>query len=381
MNSENVKDILTRYHADHCTEAERHLVESWILHGNTDPLDFSDAQLLEDLLDIRLHLERDFQAEKTTKIYPVRKWLRYTAILVFILSTGLWLFRNQWLNQERADTKDQIADIAPGGNKAILMLADGRTINLSEAQAGIVVGDGITYADGSTLLSGEDAPSQIQQLTTPKGGTYQVTLPEGTKVWLNSASTLTYPNRFADDERVVEIAGEAYFEVAKNHQKPFKVISKDQQLTVLGTAFNISAYSDETEVKTTLVEGSVRVTSAASYPDAVLTVGQQSILSSAGITVDDVEVAPFIGWKDGYFLFNGTELRDAMKQLSRWYDVDVVYEGNIPKTPFFGKISRNDTLAEVLEILKEGKVNFRIEKQADTNRLIVMPDDNESIFY
>lgn len=374
MNSDNVKDILIRYRTDKCTEAERQLVESWILHGDTDPMDLSDAQLLEDLLAIRLRLERDLRAGKTTNIYRIRKWLPYAAAIIFILSAGLWLFRGQWTSHKQPSTGDQIADVAPGGNKATLTLADGRAINLSKEQSGIVVGDGVTYADGSALLN-EDAPSPTQQLTTPKGGTYQVTLSDGTRVWLNSASTLTYPARFADEERLVEIAGEGYFEVARNHKSPFKVTSKDQTLTVLGTAFNISAYSDETNIKTTLVEGSVRVASASavSYPDAILTPGQQSTLSSAGITVEDIDVATFIGWKDGYFLFNGTELHDAMKQLSRWYDVEVVYEGNIPKTPFFGKISRDDTLAEVLEILKEGNVNFRIERQAGGHRLVVMP--------
>lgn len=374
MNGENVKDILTRYRTDQCTEAERQLVESWILHGDTDPMDLSDAQLLEDLWAIRLRLERDLRAGKTTNIYRIRKWLPYAAAIIFILSAGLWLFRDQRTSHKQPSTGDQITDIAPGGNKATLTLADGRAINLSKEQSGIVVGDGVTYADGSALLN-EDAPSSAQQLTTPKGGTYQVTLSDGTRVWLNSASTLTYPTRFTDEERLVEIVGEAYFEVARNHKSPFKVISKDQKLTVLGTAFNISAYNDETSVKTTLVDGSVRVASASavSYPDVILATGQQSNLSKAGITVDEVDVAAFVGWKDGYFLFNGTELRDAMKQLSRWYDAEVVYEGTIPRTPFYGKISRGDTLAEVLAILKEGKVNFRIEKQNAINQLIVMP--------
>lgn len=373
MNREDVKDILTRYRTDTCTEAERQLVERWIVHGSADPLNLSDDQLLEDLLAIRLRLERDLRAKKTTKHYRILKWVPYAAAIVFILSVGFWLFRDQWTSYKQPSTVDQIADVAPGGNKATLTLADGRAINLSKEQSGIVVGDGVTYADGSALLN-EDARSQFQQLTTPKGGTYRVTLSDGTRVWLNSATTLTYPVRFTN-ERIVKIAGEAYFEVARNHKSPFKVISKDQTLTVLGTAFNISAYSDENEVKTTVVEGSVRVApaSTASYPNAILTPGQQSNLSKIGITVDDVDVAAFIGWKEGFFIFNGTELRNAMKQLSRWYDVEVVYEGTIPRTPFYGKISRGDTLAEVLAILKEGKVNFRIEKKNAINRLIVMP--------
>jgi transmembrane sensor len=378
MDKQAVKDLLVRYRAGNCTKAEQHLVESWIVYHAADPLDLSDAQLLEDLLDIRLRLERDLQARETTKAYTMRKWLPYAAAIALLLSVGIWLSNDRWLiRHQQPAAETQIVDIAPGGNRATLTLEDGRTIALSPEQEGIIVGKEIAYSDGTAVLDAAENATQggptWLQLATPKGGTYQITLSDGTRVWLNSASTLTYPNRFMGAERIVEISGEAYFEVTKNPNKPFKVISKDQELAVLGTAFNILAYGDETVVKTTLVEGSVRVTSNTHHSATILTPGQQSTVSGTGIEVNEVNVAACVGWKEGYFIFNGTELFDAMKQLSRWYDVEVVYEGPFPPTPFYGKISMGDTLAEVLAILKEGKVNFRIEKREGINRLIVIP--------
>jgi len=379
MNREDVKDILTRYRTDTCTEAERQLVERWIVHGSADPLDLSDDQLLEDLLAIRLRLERDFRAEKATMTYRFRRWLPYVAAIVFLLSAGLWLFRDQWTGSKQPSTESQLVDIAPGGNRATLTLADGRTVNLSVAQKGIVIGDGVTYLDGSKLVENGNmkTASTFNSITTPKGGTYQIKLADGTTVWLNSASTLKYPSHFDKKERVVELQGEAYFDVRSIHSTPtpFRVITPGHAVEVLGTQFNISAYAEDVETKTTLVAGRVRVQTVGRTTNhtAVLQPGQQSTVSESGVAVNDVDVSPFIGWKDGFFIFKGTELREAMKQIGRWYNVEVIYEGFISPTPFYGKISREDTLAEVLAILKEGNINFRIEQQATSNRLVVMP--------
>ena len=398
MDKQTAITILNRYRMGSCTEEERQLVEHWVLHGAADPLDLSDAQLLEDLLDIRVRLERDLRAETPIRKLSFRKWLPYAAaFLVMTFSVVLYYFSGQ--SDRQSETVNlTVNDIEPGRNRATLTLADGRTIDLSAEQSEIIVGDnGIMYSNGTILEQGsrdEQARLAIYdlQLPTPKGGTYQVTLPDGTKVWLNSASTLTYPNRFAGDERIVELDGEAYFEVSgqwvvtgneRRVKIPFLVKTSDQIVEVLGTQFNISAYADEDKTLTTLVEGSVKVTLAASslthsitqspnHPH-ILKPGTQSIVQNGHTTINEVDVSTFIGWKEGYFVFDGTELRDAMKQLSRWYDVEVIYEGIIPRTPFYGRISRGDSLAQVLEIFKEGKVNFRIEKHDAVNRLIVMP--------
>lgn len=380
--------MLARYRAGQCTENERQLIEHWIVYEAADSLDLSDAQLLEDLLDIRLRLERNLREETPVRKVGLRRWLPYVAAILVMGAIGTWALWDSQTSDPKTDQLGLLADIQPGGNRAMLTLADGRTINLNAAQNGIVVNDRLTYIDGTAILD-EGLPPDIASLmsiATPKGGTYQITLPDGSKVWLNSDSKLTYPSQFDQDERVVELEGEAYFEVSKTLQKlPFLVKTRDQTVEVLGTQFNISAYRDEPEVRTTLVEGSVKVAlvnNGRGEPNSrplepshatILKPGQQSIVNNEKATVNEVDVSAFIGWKDGFFIFNGTELRDAMKQLSRWYDVDIIYEGTFPHTPFYGKISREDSLAEVLTILKEGKVNFRIEKQGETNRLIVMP--------
>lgn len=393
MNKQNVIDILARYRSNSCTEEERQLIENWIVHGAADSLDLSDNELLEDLLDIRLRLEYDLSKETSVRTLGFQRWFLYVAAMLVMGAIGTWALWNiQKVNQKTEIISLKPEDIQPGGNRATLTLADGHTIDLSGAQREIFVGDEITYADGSAVLSpgsgvrnpntatskshGPTSDASLLTLSTPKGGTYQVTLSDGSKVWLNSASKLTYPSRFSGKKRIVELDGEAYFEVSKRSKtaSPFLVKSHNQTVEVLGTQFNISAYIDEPEVKTTLVEGSVKVAlinKTSAYP-TILKPGQQSIVVMDKTTVNNVDVSSFVGWKEGYFIFNGTELREAMKQLSRWYDLEIAYEGSIPRTPFYGKISRNDTLAEVLTILKEGKVKFRIEKHGTTNRLIVM---------
>lgn len=394
MDKQSAINILARYREGNCTEEERRLVEGWLLHGAADSLDLTDVQLLEDLLDIRLRLERDLREETPIRNMGLRRWLPYVAAILIMGIVGTWMLWDSQTIDQKTENASLLEDVQPGGNRALLTLADGRTVDLSTAQSGIVVGDVLTYLDGTTILGeglASDAPI-LMSISTPKGGTYQITLPDGSTVWLNSASKLTYPSQFDQDERIVELEGEAYFEVSKmlkprisksrksnnstSKQLPFLVKTRNQTVEVLGTEFNISAYHDEPEVTTTLVEGSVKVAlsrRSESAPSTILKPGQQSIVGSEDARVSEVDVSAFVGWKEGYFIFNGTELHDAMRQLSRWYDVEVIYEGVIPHTPFYGKISRDDTLAEVLTILKEGKVNFRIEKQGTSNRLIVIP--------
>lgn len=388
MDKQNVINILARYRDGNCTEEERQLVENWVLHGVANSPDLTDTQLLEDLLDIRLRLERDLRDETPVRKFDVRKWIPYVAAMLVLGIIGTWVFWDGHTDVQKTERVSVLDDIQPGSNRAVLTLANGRTINLSAAQSGIIVNNELTYLDGTAILDETltSGASSLMAIATPKGGTYQITLPDGTKVWLNSASKLTYPSQFDTYERVVELEGEAYFEVSKSSKKlPFLVNTKDQIVEVLGTQFNISAYGDEPAVKTTLVEGSVKVALVKNVRDkskarlsksasaTILKPGQQSIVNNGYATINEVDVSAFIGWKEGYFIFNGTELRDAMKQLGRWYDVEIIYDGIIPHTPFFGKISRDDTLAEVLAILKEGEVNFSMKKQGTTNRLIIRP--------
>ncbi|WP_257666475.1 FecR family protein [Parapedobacter tibetensis] len=337
------------------------------------------GQLKERML---IHVLEAIDAKPQRKINTRRmNWLPYAAAVIFALAVGIF-FLDRGANKEQGLA--QAADIASGGNKATLTLADGRTIDLSEGQSGIVVGDGITYGDGSAVLSPETGgrrPKTGQDenqlpmadfsrltLTTPKGGTYQITLSDGTKVWLNAASTLKYPSRFTGNERVVELDGEGYFSVMKDERRPFRVKSDGQEVKVLGTEFNISAYPDENETKTTLVEGSVQVVLTTGHrPPTTIKPSQQSKLENGNISVDDVDIDPYVAWKSGMFHFKHTPLADMMYQIERWYDVDVIYKSRIPQETFSGRMRRNVSLLTVLDLLKASEISFYIEG----NKLII----------
>src|SRR5690606_18203557 len=200
------------------------------------------------------------------------------------------------------------------------------------------------------------------ELSTPKGGTYQIVLPDGTKVWLNAASTLKYPSRFDGGERVIELSGEAYFAVAKDVKKPFKVVSNGQEIQVLGTEFNISAYVDEAEMKTTLVAGAVQIFNRQSSIVNRLEPGEQSIIRGAFTDIQKVETERYTAWKNGYFYFKQTPFAEIMRQLARWYDIDVIYKGSIPKETFSGVMDRNLTLNDVLKLLNVFSVQVQIEE-------------------
>ncbi len=204
-------------------------------------------------------------------------------------------------------------------------------------------------------------------MSTPRGGQYSLILPDGSKVWLNAISSIRYPTAFKNSERNVEITGEAYFEVAKDPLHPFKVsvrsaLSKENtEVEVLGTHFNINAYSDEPLTNTTLLEGSVKVTRAAG--SVMIKPGQQAQISNDGIInlVPDVNIAEVMAWKDGHFIFRDTDLKTIMRQIMRWYDVEVKYEGNVPPRYFTADISRNKTLSGVLKILELSNIHFKLE--------------------
>ena len=208
-------------------------------------------------------------------------------------------------------------------------------------------------------------------ITTPKGGQYQVTLMDGTRVWLNAASSLHYPTVFKGSERSVQLTGEAYFEVAKNSKMPFRVTSNGQVTEVLGTHFNINSYPDEQGTTTTLLEGSVRILNAKSDAAILLKPGQQSGSDASGkIKVANVNPEQFVAWKDGKFIFTNANIESIMRQVSRWYNVEIEYKGDASKEKFGGRTSRFTNVAELLEILElTDHVQFEIEGR----RIIVMP--------
>lgn len=302
-----------------------------------------------------------------------RLWYRFAAAaaILVVLSTGIYLISTN----KKQEINDVLVkeDVKPGGNRALLTLADGTTIVIDDAldgklaeQSGVVI---TKTKDGQLVYQFKDADksnkvqgAQFNTISTPKGGQYQVNLPDGTQVWLNAATSLKFPVTFANlKERKVELNGEAYFEVKKDKHKPFKVASDRQEVEVLGTHFNINTYKNEFSSKTTLLEGSVQL-HAAKVEDLKLKPGEQSVLNDKGINVNSVNTEDVVAWKNGNFQFNDENLASIMRQLERWYDVSVDYS-TVPDTRYNGGISKNVNLSKVLSMLEvTGNLKFKIEK-------------------
>jgi len=261
-------------------------------------------------------------------------------------------------------------DVLPGGNKAVLTLANGKKIILDNANTGVLAKQGSTdidkTKDGQIIYKAFNHGQNDQNITlntvsTPRGGQYQVVLSDGSKVWLNAASSLRFPAVFKGKTREVEITGEAYFEVAKNAAMPFLVKTGRSVVEVLGTHFNIMAYNNESFIKTTLLEGAVKVRSGNSIH--FLKPGQQALLNAQGQTkiIEDVDVDDETAWKNGLFQFKDAGIETVMRQAERWYNVTISYEGKIPVKQFTGRISRDVKVSELLNMLKYFGVNFRID--------------------
>ena len=299
-----------------------------------------------------------------------RRILQYSAIAAAVLLcvAMAWLFIPSSTHSVAVSAGKVDHDIRPGGNKAILTLADGRRIELDSARNGQIAHQGsaaISKDNGMISVSpgpgaGIDAGSAL--VSTPRGGQYLVVLPDGSKVWLNASSSLKFPTVFTGRERRVVLTGEGYFEIAKNASIPFHVSVNDMDIRVLGTSFDAMAYSDEATINTTLLQGSVEV----SQGNLVrrLSPGQQSMLNSAGhqISVGQADLQKTIAWKNGLFEFDHTDLQAIMRQLTRWYDIEVIYKIRPENTPLGGSISKNLNLMEVLELLEANGINhFKIE--------------------
>ncbi|HEY0669831.1 MAG TPA: FecR domain-containing protein, partial [Sphingobacteriaceae bacterium] len=370
MELQEFNELFKKYEAGTLSEDERRLLEKWYNHYSTESkVQVDHSELEERLKSIAGKIPVRYQAAKIRRMYYR---IAAAASVLIILTASAWWFYHRDIPQSQIVKND----IAPGSNKAVLTLADGRTIDLSESQRGIVVNDeNINYQDGSNLTvvsndlkgGGENA---LLKLTTPLGGTYQITLSDGTKVWLNAASTLKYPANFTEQVRKVEISGEAYFEVMPDANKPFKVFSKGQSIEVLGTVFNVQVYADEPEVKTTLVEGSVQVVNRISKSVRKLKPGEQSLVLNSNTDIARVDVSEYTAWKDGLFRYNNQPLEDIMRNMSRWYRVKVVYENeSLKHERFVGMVSRYSNISAALTVLEEvGGARFSVEGNTVTVR-------------
>ncbi|NRF39638.1 FecR family protein [Pedobacter foliorum] len=308
-------------------------------------------------------------------------WMAAAAILLMMLAAGLIFFKSEHLQSIKAITAFKKQDILPGGNKAILTLPNGErvvltdsTINQLANQNGgsiIKAANGILIYKANALAgNSETGEATFSTISTPRGGQYQIVLPDGTHVWLNAASSLKFPAAFKGKKRLVELNGEAYFEVAKNKEMPFIVHTENQEVEVLGTHFNINSYADEASTKTTLLEGSVKVTAQGNQK--VLTPGDQAQINknTREIKVMPVSLEEAVAWKNGYFVFNDEKLESIMHRVSRWYDVDYEFEGKQGNLSFLGVIERTKNISSLLKVLEStGNVHFKIEGR----KIIVMP--------
>jgi len=338
--------------------------------------DYDNAQEIDNQLKIqqkifsKIERTRQGQVKKLTSKYW---WSAAAAVLLFV-SAALFVFKshhNPEINTNEVLTHT-LKQIVPGGNKATLTLANGSTINLNQVSDGIIARNGklgiiekkdgqLMYTVGNGLTEKNDRLS-FNTINVPRGGQYQVILPDGTDVWLNSESSLRYPIKFEGIERHVELKGEAYFEVAKNKNMPFIVNANNVNITVLGTHFNVMAYGDESSVKTTLLEGSVMLKSH--NKQKTLVPGQQATAANGDgkIKVSYVNTADAISWKNGYFAFRDENLVSIMKKVARWYDVDVEYQDDVSQVVFGGSISRAKDIEELLNNIQlTGSAHFKIE--------------------
>jgi len=402
---ENSKDIKRyRYLASkwfNNTISEDELIEfnDWYNSNLDTPLDIPYSfAASEPELEARMFkkLNDKFEPEVTTedhegKIYGRLKirWatrIAAAASIIIAVAAGLWLYNARTINPQ-SRTLSQSNDIAPGKNTATLTFSSGKTIQLSDKKKGIFINASyLKYNDGSAV--GSAASPEIAAMgvaegspitaTTPKGGTYQVVLPDGTEVWLNADSKLIFPSKFTGNNRVVTLTGEAYFEVAKNKSKPFIVNTGDSRIEVLGTHFNIMAYKDEADNLVTLLEGAVKVNSGTSK--ILLKPGQQAEVSrknpSSMVLNNEIDVEQVVAWKNGYFMFANEPVESIMRKISRWYNVDIVYQDNLQDKALWGTVSRFKNVSEVLKRLElTGVVHFKIDNlnaNGKERRIIVM---------
>lgn len=389
---ERISFLLDRYIHNTCSAKELHelfqLLEDQqnneLLHQelkelwqNTGPGQYhTDAQWDQ--------LYQSMMREIPEEIRPTSK--KSFTRLAAAASLLLFIFAGTFFYYQQKDSLSAVSapiavnsELAPGSNKAILTLSNGTKVALDDAVNGKVSGQAgiqITKTASGQLIyhvqnNSVSSKLSFNTIETPRGGQYRLILSDGTKVWLNANSSLKYPISFSKTERLMELKGEAYFEVTKNKKAPFKVISNNQVIEVLGTHFNINGYEDEPYIKTTLIEGAVRVSERANQAYVVLKPGEQSRFHANRFEVKNVDTESAVAWKNGYFTFDKSTLESIMRQISRWYDVEVNYQDKKVKEQIFsGNISRFENASQVLAILElTGLVHFKVEGRRITAML------------
>lgn len=375
---EKKEDLIKKYRLGTCSEEERAWVESWHLE---ELKQYESSLSTEELEAINQRLFENIQSKKYPFNHSKQKhYLKYAAL--FILALPLIYFFIFHYNRNKIEPNYQkvVTEIKPKENNALLELADGRIVSLNKNYKGNIAAEGpinavqsekglLEYDINEKNLTASNA--SYNKISTPKGGTYAVLLTDGTKVWLNASSSLKFPLVFSTNERVIEISGEAYIEVASVANKPFFVKSGDQTIQVLGTKFNVEAYPEDRFIKTTLLQGKVKIKNK--FQQTLLKPGEQTIADKEQPTElikKQVDIEEAIAWKNDVFMFSNEPIESIMKKIARWYDVEVVYNGNIKGKRFAGDISRMSNVEDVLKIMElTGTIQFKVEGR----RIIVTP--------
>lgn len=356
------------------------LVKSYIIQLLENPRETADVP--DETMRSILQAIFEANSARTATVKPGYAYRRYgwwaaAAVILFLLAIGTQ--RQMQPSPKQAAGEEHVKnDVMPGGNKAVLTLSDGSAIELDSAGSQVIrQGNMAIHQQGGQLqynVQGREAAVSYNTLSTPRGGQFQVRLPDGSQVWLNAASSIKYPTAFTGKERRVEVTGEAYFEIAANSKMPFKASVNNQvEIQVLGTHFNINAYINQNHISTTLLKGSVKVLKG--KESALLLPGEQAAVASNSpatrqILVRTVDVEKVMAWKNGLFDFEDAGLEEVMQQLERWYDIEVIYEKGVPDLYFAGKMSKDLNLSEILGGLQKAGVHFRLEQG---RKLIVMP--------
>ncbi len=366
MKGISKKDLLERYSSGQCSEEEALWVEKWYIQQENDlPLPVSRREFHEDIKEVYAKL---YQPERQIKRrYPIKV---AAALIGIFLAIGIFIY----FQKQEVTTANSILvqDISPSLNRATLLLSDGSMVSLDELNVGDVFQDEYTWISKSEngqieYLYSNDEPAIdfFNEMHTAEGAQYLVILADGSKVWLNAASKLRYPIQFDENKRVVELTGEAYFEVAKQ-TTPFYVKTDQQEIKVLGTSFNVKAYENEDNIKTTLLEGSVKIISMPFYNkrpagELLLRPGDQAIIGqNEEGKVLTVNPSQSIAWRNGLFSFQGEDLKSVMREFSRWYGVEVKFEGEVPDTKLWGQVYRNVNASQALKVLEYFGLSFKI---------------------
>jgi transmembrane sensor len=366
MKSIEAKELLRKYTEGTCNEEEKYVFEQWFNSLNREDRVQLTATDLEET-------EKEMLGVLLDKIHKPKRsllWPRIAAAMLIIFSIGGYFVIHKRTTQQTAQTQTD-NQIVPGTNKAMLTLSNGKQISLSDAQNGTLSIEGsqlVKKADNGTVSyenngsSDENYALTYNTIATPRGGQWSVILPDGTRVMLDATSSIKYPLKFIGKERNVDVTGQAYFEVAHNPKMPFRVRTANQVIEVLGTHFNVNVYTDEPDSRVTLLEGRVKISKGINT--AILKPGQQAITANGtnNISVKKVDADNFVAWKTGRFYFNNADIETVMRQLSRWYDVQVSYKGTIPQQQFNGDIQRNLKATQLLDILSNYyNIPFKIE--------------------